>query len=422
MSSPLRRACALSCVLLVAVAGAVFAQTGALRSSASQDELMLMRALSEVKAERLDVALSTLEELLSINPDFRLAQLVYGDLLLAKSQPLRRFGDRVNPSSARLGELRLEAQLRFSRYRDGYTQDTLPESLWQLSETQSSAIVIDVERSRLYHFENRAGKVLLLADYYVSSGKNGASKRLEGDQKTPIGVYFMTGRIPAKELPDFYGTGALPVNYPNELDLRQGRTGYGIWIHGVPQTTFSRAPRASDGCVALANADLSALWNDIRETSTPVLMARDVKWIDRAELASQAETFTSRVEQWRKDWESLDANRYARHYSKAFRSENHDYQSWGARKRRVNAGKRYIKVSLNDLSLFKYPDEENLVLTSYEQDYRSSNFDHRTRKRQYWRLEPDGVWRIVYEGTEQLRKEHLQGIPFSLRSTFSQRN
>ena len=88
----------------------------------------------------------------------------------------------------------------------------------------------------------------------------------------------------------------------------------------------------------------------------------------------------------------------------------------------MNAAKHYIKVRLNNLSFFKYPGEENLLVTSYEQDYRSSNFNNRIRKRQYWRLEADGNWRIIYEGVNYLRKVHLKGIPYSARSTIFRLN
>ena len=54
----------------------------------------------------------------------------------------------------------------------------------------------------------------------------------------------------------FTASGALPINYPNLLDMQRGKTGSGIWLHGTPPSQFSRAPQASDGCVVLANPDL----------------------------------------------------------------------------------------------------------------------------------------------------------------------
>ncbi|MFM7113322.1 MAG: hypothetical protein ACKO26_19465, partial [Planctomycetota bacterium] len=44
---------------------------------------------------------------------------------------------------------------------------------------------------RLYLFQNSPQGLTLLADYYISVGKLGTSKAVEGDQRTPLGVYYM---------------------------------------------------------------------------------------------------------------------------------------------------------------------------------------------------------------------------------------
>ena len=62
-----------------------------------------------------------------------------------------------------------------------------------------------------------------------------------------------------RDLPDLYGIGAFPLNYPNELDQHQGKTGYGIWLHGTDKSYYSRPPLDSEGCVVLTNLDLDAV-------------------------------------------------------------------------------------------------------------------------------------------------------------------
>jgi hypothetical protein len=39
----------------------------------------------------------------------------------------------------------------------------------------------------------------------------------------------------------------------------------------------------------------------------------------------------------------------------------------------------------------------NLVVVTFEQDYRSSNLSNQMKKRQYW-IKEDGRWKIVFEG------------------------
>ena len=76
-----------------------------------------------------------------------------------------------------------------------------------------------------------------------------------------------------EKLPDFYGPGAFPISYPNEWDKLHRRNGYGIWLHGTPSETYSRPPRATDGCVVLTNDDLRRLARYVDVGRTPVVIS-----------------------------------------------------------------------------------------------------------------------------------------------------
>ena len=104
------------------------------------------------------------------------------------------------------------------------------------------------------------------------------------------------------------------------------------------------------------------------------------------------------IEKWRQDWESLDVNLYLRHYSKEYIGLGKDYNSWVEYKRRVIPMKKYIKVNLTNKSVFLYPDNPDLMVVTFLQDYASDTFRRKFTKRQYWRMEDDGKWRIIYEG------------------------
>jgi hypothetical protein len=94
-------------------------------------------------------------------------------------------------------------------------------------------------------------------------------------------------------------------------------------------------------------------------------------------------------------------DKYLSHYSDEFRSGKQNLQSWEKDKRRVAAGKQWIKVAYSDLSILMVPGQKNLVVVDFQQDYESNNLSNRMRKRQYWKLE-DGGWRIVFEGVPKL--------------------
>ncbi|MGP1680106.1 MAG: L,D-transpeptidase family protein, partial [Burkholderiales bacterium] len=284
--------------------------------------------------------------------------------------------------------------------REAPPADRVPRYLLQLDATQTSAIVIDAERSRVYVYAIERGAPRLVRDFYTSIGKLGIGKERESDRKTPIGVYQVTSWLPGKKLPDLYGSGAYPIDYPNARDRLLGRTGYGIWIHGVPSDTYARAPLASDGCVALANPDLEALAAYVRPGATPVVIAPQVEWVAPEALRADRDAFLAALDAWRRDWESNDVERYLAHYAKDFRTSDKDLEGWKAHKRRVGAGKSWIKVALDKLSVLRDPGAKNLVSVTFDQDYRSSNLSQRTRKRQYWTRE-GADWKIVYEAPLQ---------------------
>ena len=364
-----------------------------------KEEALLFDTLNHIRDRHMDEALQSIETLVELNPNFRLAQLVYGDLLLAKSQPIGEFGNFSLKSRGRINELRDEARTRLRSHLLQPQQGSLPANLLRLSATQKRIIVVDLEMSRLYLFENDNGTPRLLLNFYASIGKNGTAKQVEGDLKTPVGVYFISQHIPGDKLPDLYGAGAFPIDYPSPWDLRQGHTGYGIWIHGVPSNTYSRAPRSSEGCVALANTDFESLIPLIDIGKTPVILAKKVNWQEPVVIEQQRKELERSIEKWRNDWESLDISQYSANYSQSFKTGSRNYKSWVAHKKAINKTKTEIQVTLSDLSIFSDPGEEGLVVVRFKQRYNSNNYSGDASKRQYWKHEADGVWRIVYEGS-----------------------
>ena len=380
----------------VAAALAGLALSCAVCAATPEDKLSAV--FEAVEANQLDVALKRVDALIAAYPNFRLAYLVRGDLLLARARPLETFGNVVKTvPQERVEGLREEALARLRAQRERPGEDLVPRYVLQLNPEQKHALVVDSRRSRLYLYANDGGKPRLVADYYVTLGKNGTEKTREGDQKTPIGVYHVTANLPRKKLTDFYGAGAFPINYPNEWDRRQGRDGHGIWLHGVPSNVYSRPPRASDGCIVLSNPDLLALGRQLEIGLTPVIIADEVEWSDAKTLEAERASLAAALEQWRADWQSRDTERYLAHYSQRFSSADQDYASWSAHKRKVNSAKSWIKLGLGRVSMLRYPRERDVVVVTFVQDYRSNGLSNVMKKRQYWAKEA-GAWKIIYEG------------------------
>ena len=269
-----------------------------------------MGIFKAIEANRLTEAFARTEALIAGRPNYRLAHLIKGDLLLARGRPIRTMGAAPNASPEQLRDLREEALQRIAAYRQRPPKDAIPRYLLQLRPDQKNAVVVDTMKSRLYVYENDNGKPRFVADYYITHGKNGADKLREGDQKTPLGVYHVTASLPKTKLADLYGDGAFPINYPNDWDRRNGRGGSGILLHGTPSNTFARAPRASDGCVVLSNPDLRSVASLIQVGLTPVIISDKVEWLSLDDWNSERRALQAAIEKWRRDWEARDHDAY----------------------------------------------------------------------------------------------------------------
>lgn len=356
-------------------------------------ELRLIGILDDFRRGDVDGALGAVEQLVSDKPNFRLAHLIYGDLLASRAGVPIAFEAR----RTEVEQLLAEARQRWKHYRGHEGAEFLPQPLLQLADSQDHALVVDLAGSRMFVFRNRDGRPELISDHYVSGGKNGAHKQIQGDRKTPVGVYFVVDRLPGEELPDKYGPVAFPVDYPNEWDVRLGRTGDGIWLHGVASSTYSRPPLDSDGCVAMSNEELELIAPLLREGSTPVIIGEGIEWISADDIVARRDDVRSALERWRSDWESGEIDRYLGHYSDEFLGRGMDKRGWDDYKARVTRSKQFINVALDDVSMFEHPYEPGMFVVSFKQKYKSDSFSSEARKRQYWRAEADGRWRIISE-------------------------
>ncbi len=359
-------------------------------------ETQLVKSLQAINDNHLDVALNEVDSLLRVTPNFKLAQLVKGDLLMAHAGVIDNFGSAANAPHDEIKDLRDEARVRLQRVLSQSDTKLRPRFLWQMDAQQKYALVVDTSRSTLFVYENVDGEPRYVTDFYVTIGKLGTEKFASGDQRTPIGVYFIKAKLNKKQLADIYGDAAYPINYPNEWDRINKRAGSGIWLHGTPSGTYSRPPRASNGCVVLGNADLEKLAPYLQVAITPVIITNQMDWsteqdqIERTDLLQQ-------IEQWRKDWASRDTDAYLKHYAPNFSSNDMNYPAWAKQKQLVNSAKSWIKVGISDVSMFVYPEQPDMVVVDFEQDYNSNNLSNRMKKRQYW-IKQDNRWKIIYEG------------------------
>jgi len=368
-------------------------------------ESLLVKSLLEITQGNTKQAFATINELIRTAPNFKLAYLIRGDLLSAQGRGLESLGNAnlalaSKTNSDQIEGLRQEARTRIDYYLSDKKNHQIPNLLVKLSPEQTHVIVVDTVKSRLYVYKNADNKLQYIADYYVTIGRNGAGKQVQGDKRTPLGVYF-AGKKLTQPLADMYGSGAYPLNYPNELDQHQNKSGSGIWLHGTPTNTYSRPPRASDGCVVLSNPDLTTLEPILQTGKVPVIISDHIEWLSPTKSdfqSNEQKSLTESIENWRKDWVSQNADKYLSHYSEQFFYSGGNYQKWADYKRVVQSAKPKVSVNIDKVSMFSYPNStENIVVVNFEQDFRSASLQNKMLKRQYW-INENNQWKIIYEG------------------------
>ena len=362
-------------------------------------EARLLDIYKLIASGQTKAALTQAQSLVEDVPNFQLGQLVYADLLTARTQKLSTMGAAPGSLSAmapdRLTQLRTEATRRLAASRERPPAGALPAQFIELPPSTKHAIAVDATRSRLYLFENGPKGLQLVADHYASVGRLGTEKSSEGDQRTPLGVYYITSRLEGRQLTDFYGSGALLLNYPNEHDRRQGRTGSGIWLHGVPSDSYARSPNSTDGCVALANPELRAILERVQPRSTPVVIAQSIQWVQPALNDQDRRNVRNLIEGWRMARASGDVNRLMSFYSPQFSNGAYDYMQWRIAVTKEVGQQRARGFQLKDLAILGWKDKRDLLVVTFGEVANGQRVG--AVKRQYWGKE-GGLWKIFYEG------------------------
>ena len=119
---------------------------------------------------------------------------------------------------------------------------------------QNNFVVIEKSSQTLtlYQYSQPINKI---RQYTCATGENPGSKLIQGDSRTPEGIYFITEIYEDKKITVF-GSRAFHLDYPNVFDNQAGRRGDGIFIHG---TNKKLKPYSTNGCVTLNNTDLDFL-------------------------------------------------------------------------------------------------------------------------------------------------------------------
>ena len=232
----------------------------------------------------------------------------------------------------------------------------------------------------------------------MSIGQNGAGKQREGDLKTPYGVYFINDRLDTSSLHPKYGSAAYPLDYPSARDRQLGRTGSGIWLHGVLPGTLTPIPRDTDGCIAINNGQLDLLAPRIDVLSTPVIIANTIERLNSDAYRDLRDELTERLGRWTDSLSDGRLDALLDYYSPDFSYQGLGLDDFAVLQFDEMASTTVAGVSHGDVFIAADPGESGVFVSRFMLYVELQDGSRREqRKRLYWRRDETGLFMIIAE-------------------------
>ena len=266
-----------------------------------------------------------------------------------------------------------------------------------LANAQDLPVFI-VDKSKFQiHVANYKNGLEIIKTYSLTLGKNSGDKLLEGDQKTPEGIYRFTARYVAPAIKKKLGAMAFYVDYPNSFDKREKKTGFDIMLHSTDDPSRLARSQDSDGCMVVDDERIKDLSNYIHPPFTTLLIYDQLKpEYLQSETSGDLKTV---FDKWVAAWSSKDIEGYIGSYTKDFHYEQMDRDQYRAYKNSLNKKYETIDVKATNARFFRHPKYD---LVTFTQEYSSTfkggrkAFVARGQKRIYF-IREDGVLKIFSE-------------------------
>lgn len=279
---------------------------------------------------------------------------------------------------------------------EGTLAESLPATILHVPESVGNVFVADTSSARIRQYTNTGGSVRLSGESYFSIGENGVGKQRAWDRKTPLGIYFVTEELDTSRLHDKYGVMAFPLDYPNVLDRLAGRTGDGIWVHGVQPGVAQRPFRDTDGCIALPNTELAARQGDFVPGETPVVVTRKPRALDDERRERIVSRIMGELTTWRDTLAAADPAAHFALYSADFSYRGLSRSAWQrmrGKAMRVH-GEKDIRIS--EPLILGDPERDGRYLVRFAISEAGANAPP-LPKRLYWQRDPAGNLLIIAE-------------------------
>lgn len=226
------------------------------------------------------------------------------------------------------------------------------------------------EDNNLLLFEIQNNKLSQIGNSNAIFGANKGDKLKEGDLATPIGVYDLTKKL--QNLDQYYGPLAFVTSYPNLYDKLNKKTGYGIWIHGLP-LNGDRSEQNTKGCIAIEN-NILLQYEKVIDYKDSVLITsnKPIKEVSKDTFANILQSLFV----WRDAWINNDLNLYLSFYDESFiRFDGMKINEFKAFKKRIFDKDEKKNITFTNINIIPYPnnDGKEIFRITFLEDYRADS-------------------------------------------------
>lgn len=291
-------------------------------------------------------------------------------------------------------------------------QEYLPSVIFQLdSKFSHHVLVVEKSTHSLYLYENDNQQPKLIKKYKIATGKMTGNKKIQGDKKTPEGIYHFKRFHSGKELVEkygeaglIYGAGAFTMNYPNEIDRRNNKTGGGIWLHSTDDDSRVSKGLDSKGCVVAVDADLKDISQYIDLGNTSIIVTENLHFLKKSTWQKNKEDITQAIVTWATAWKNKDFDNYINQYSRTdfIHPYKGSFTPFKLYKRAIFKRKEVPQISFRHISILNF---DSYAVATMEQDYKSQLVQDIGKKTLYLKRDSNYEWKIVSEQWAKLPDE-----------------
>ncbi len=235
----------------------------------------------------------------------------------------------------------------------------IPSSLIKSPKENASAILVEKNSQTLWVYRAINSYFTKVLEIPCSTGEVDGPKMVEGDKKTPEGIYFLKEIYEDRFLTPIYGSRAFTTDYPNFLDKILGKTGSAIWIHGTNKTL---KPMDSNGCIAMNNDDIVKLDSYVVLDQTPVIIMDKFDYSSIERTDAERSAFMDFLSKWIESLNKGSYLDYLFHYESNYLPDVQWWAEWVNIRYRAELSKNPIYAQFDNVGIYRHKDHFVVLL------------------------------------------------------------